>query len=78
MTEEKEIKTTEAAVADALNPADVQKQLGNDAFAAKKFDDAIGFYSEAIKLDHENAIYYSNRRCNLFTYVALFCYSKSI
>ena len=37
-------------------------RLGNEAFSSKKFDAAISHYTEAIRLDPENAIYYSNRR----------------
>lgn len=36
--------------------------LGNEEFNAKNFDKAIKYYSEAIRLDPENHIYYSNRR----------------
>lgn len=38
------------------------RRLGNDAFAAKKYEEAIKHYSEAIKLDPQNPVYYSNRR----------------
>lgn len=37
-------------------------RLGNDAFAAKRYDEAIKHYSEAIQQDPENPVYYSNRR----------------
>jgi Ca2+-binding EF-hand superfamily protein/Arc/MetJ-type ribon-helix-helix transcriptional regulator len=37
------------------------KILGDDAYKAGKLDDAINAYSEAIKLDESNCIYYSNR-----------------
>ena len=37
-------------------------RLGNDAFLAKNYELAVIHYSEAIKLDPGNAIYYSNRR----------------
>jgi len=36
--------------------------LGNDAYLAKKYDEAIEHYSKAMLLDPENAVYYSNRR----------------
>ena len=38
------------------------RRLGNECFAAKKFEEAIVHYSNAIKEDSENAVYYSNRR----------------
>jgi len=53
-------------MADALPPApavsvgDVEKRLGNEAFAAKDFEKAIGHYEAAIKLDAENPFFYSN------------------
>lgn len=37
------------------------KELGNKAFADKKYDAAIGFYSDAIKLDPSNHVFFSNR-----------------
>ncbi len=49
-----------------------QKRLGNDAFQAKNYEEAIKFYSEAIKLDPENAIYYSNRRFYYFLFSTIF------
>jgi hypothetical protein len=40
---------------------------GNDAFSEKKYDEAISFYTEALKHSPENAVLYSNRW--LFFYV---------
>lgn len=37
-------------------------RLGNEAFATRKFDEAIAHYNNAIKYDPSNAVYYSNRR----------------
>mmetsp|Transcript_49322 Transcript_49322/g.139642 ORF Transcript_49322/g.139642 Transcript_49322/m.139642 type:complete len:90 (-) Transcript_49322:769-1038(-) len=47
---------------DNLVAAEAKKKEGNDAFAKKEYEAAIGFYSEAIELDPQNHIYYSNRR----------------
>ncbi|KAF1336779.1 Heat shock protein sti1, partial [Globisporangium splendens] len=48
----------------ALNEeAEEQKNLGNEEFNVKNFDKAIEYYSEAIRLDPANHVYYSNRRC---------------
>jgi tetratricopeptide (TPR) repeat protein len=43
------------------SPADMEKKLGNEAFAKKEFDTAIKHYNKAIELDGNNATYYSNR-----------------
>ncbi|TYZ67536.1 hypothetical protein PybrP1_007764 [[Pythium] brassicae (nom. inval.)] len=46
----------------ALNEAaEEQKNLGNEEFNLKSFDKAVECYSEAIRLDPENHVYYSNR-----------------
>lgn len=37
------------------------KNLGNEAFKAKKYQEAIGHYNEAIKLDESDPVFYSNR-----------------
>jgi len=41
--------------------AEEKKELGNKAFAAKEYKEAISYYTEAIQLDPKNHIYYSNR-----------------
>ncbi|XP_047337642.1 translocon at the outer membrane of chloroplasts 64-like [Impatiens glandulifera] len=41
--------------------ADIAKEKGNEAFKAKQWQKAVGFYTEAIKLNGNNATYYSNR-----------------
>lgn len=41
--------------------AEAQKALGNEEFNNKNFAKAIECYSEAIRLDSDNFVYYSNR-----------------
>ncbi|XP_071691232.1 translocon at the outer membrane of chloroplasts 64-like [Rutidosis leptorrhynchoides] len=41
--------------------ADMAKEKGNNAFKAKNWQKAIGFYTEAIKLNNNNATYFNNR-----------------
>ncbi|GAB2270208.1 hypothetical protein Dimus_005115 [Dionaea muscipula] len=41
--------------------ADIAKEKGNKAYKDREWQQAISFYSEAIKLDPENATYYNNR-----------------
>lgn len=41
--------------------AEDKKQQGNTHFAAKEYDKAIEQYTDAIKLDRNNHVYYSNR-----------------
>lgn len=44
-----------------MSTAEDQKQLGNEEFNVGNYAKAVEHYSEAIKLDPENHIYYSNR-----------------
>lgn len=46
--------------------AEQAKKLGNEHFAAKEYEEAIKHYSEAIKLDSNNPVYYSNRSACYF------------
>jgi Flp pilus assembly protein TadD len=55
---------SDSAAAPSGSPADEAKRLGNEAFAKQAYDEAISHYSEAIRLDPNNAVYYSNRRCD--------------
>lgn len=41
--------------------AEMAKEKGNQAFKDRQWQRAIGFYTEAIKLNDKNATYYSNR-----------------
>lgn len=44
-----------------MEEAALRKKLGNEAYEAKDYPEAIKLYSEAIDLDPENHVYYSNR-----------------
>jgi len=48
---------SEGGVEEAL----LRKKLGNEAYEAKDYPRAIQLYTEAIELDPENHVYYSNR-----------------
>lgn len=48
-------------VEETLSPAELAKKRGNEAFLAKNYPEAIEHYSEAIKLNPNEAIFYSNR-----------------
>lgn len=41
--------------------AEERKKAGNEAYGKKDYETAIKFYTEAIELDPQNHIYYSNR-----------------
>lgn len=52
----------------AEGPGSEFKRQGNEHFAAKRWDEAIASYTEAIKVDPENgAVYYSNRSACWFS-----------
>lgn len=51
------------------------KELGNKAFSAKDFEEAIKHYSAAIKLDPKNHVYYSNRSAS---YASVKKYTEAI
>jgi tetratricopeptide (TPR) repeat protein len=42
--------------------------LGNDAFLAKNYEEAIKHYSDSIQTDPDNAVYYSNRRLAILNF----------
>jgi stress-induced-phosphoprotein 1 len=44
-----------------MNEAEAAKDKGNLAFKNKQFKDSVEHYSDAIKLDPSNHVYYSNR-----------------
>lgn len=44
-----------------VSEADAAKEAGNAAFKAGKYEEAVTWYSEAIKKDPNVAVYYSNR-----------------
>lgn len=52
---------SEPETGEAEKPSMIAKKKGNDAYLAKKYDEAISFYSEAINLEPDNAVFYSNR-----------------
>lgn len=45
-----------------LRQINFPSRLGNKHFAAKEYEKAVELYSEAIRLDSKNHVYYSNRR----------------
>ena len=53
-------KSARPSAEDKAN-ADKLKQKGNTLMSSKKYDDAIQSYTEAIKFDATNPVYYSNR-----------------
>ncbi|CAN0891442.1 Translocon at the outer membrane of chloroplasts 64 [Linum grandiflorum] len=64
LQEQADILSTSKRSSHAKNPeisADEAKEKGNQAFKEKQWQKAIGFYTEAIKLNDTNATYYSNR-----------------
>jgi stress-induced-phosphoprotein 1 len=46
---------------DKREQAELAKEKGNQAVKSKQYDEAISHYTEAIKLDPTNHVYYSNR-----------------
>lgn len=55
--------------------AETLKQQGNTAFQSGQFDKAIQLFSEAIKLDEQNHVLYSNRSA---CYVSLKQYEEAL
>ena len=55
--------------------ANAWKKEGNLALQEKKFQDAVNCYTEAIKLDASNHIFYSNRSA---AYASLGQYEKAL
>lgn len=49
------------------NKVEALKEKGNEAFKNGQWQKAVDFYTEALKLDRSNAIYYSNRSAALLS-----------
>ena len=60
-------KMSEPAEPEVSSPAEELKNKGNTAFGAKDFDGAIKLYTEAIKLEPGNPVFYSNRSACYFS-----------
>lgn len=64
LQEQAELAAKSPASGNALNKetsAEMAKEKGNQAFKEKQWQKAIGFYTEAIKLNGNSATYFSNR-----------------
>ncbi|XP_060205439.1 outer envelope protein 64, chloroplastic [Lycium barbarum] len=64
LQEQAELATKSSASGNALSKetsAEMAKEKGNQAFKEKQWQNAIGFYTEAIKLNGNSATYFSNR-----------------
>ncbi|CAN4086608.1 unnamed protein product [Withania somnifera] len=64
LQEEAELAIKSSASGNALSKeasAEMAKEKGNQAFKEKQWQKAIGFYTEAIKLNDNSATYFSNR-----------------
>ncbi|KAK6795696.1 hypothetical protein RDI58_009151 [Solanum bulbocastanum] len=64
LQEQAELATKTSASGNAMSKetsAEMAKEKGNQAFKEKQWQKAIGFYTEAIKLNGNSATYFSNR-----------------
>ncbi|KAJ8536083.1 hypothetical protein K7X08_034484 [Anisodus acutangulus] len=64
LQEQAELATKSSASGNALSKetsAEMAKEKGNQAFKEKQWQKAIGFYTEAIKLNGNSGTYFSNR-----------------
>lgn len=52
---------------ETLSAGEEFKKLGNECFIAKKYDEAIIHYTDAINSEPDNAVYYSNRSACFFS-----------
>uniref|UniRef100_A0A6N2MB28 Amidase domain-containing protein n=1 Tax=Salix viminalis TaxID=40686 RepID=A0A6N2MB28_SALVM len=57
-----------------IDDSELLKEKGNAAYKGNQWNKAVNYYSEAIKLNGENATYYSNRAA---AYLQLGCFQKA-
>uniref|UniRef100_W5NC97 Uncharacterized protein n=1 Tax=Lepisosteus oculatus TaxID=7918 RepID=W5NC97_LEPOC len=62
-------------MAEAERSAEELKEKANKYFKEKDYENAIKFYTEALELNPENAIYYSNRS---LAYLRTECYGYAL
>ena len=55
------LKTHRGGVTDKITQVNELKDQGNKAFQAKDYDTAINLFTEAIELDPQNHVLFSNR-----------------
>ena len=54
-------KSLQGKMTDKITQVNELKDQGNKAFQAKNYDTAIGLFTEAIELDPQNHVLFSNR-----------------
>ncbi|KAJ6715384.1 AMIDASE 1 [Salix viminalis] len=57
-----------------IDDSELLKEKGNAAYKGNQWNKAVNYYSEAIKLNGDNATYYSNRAA---AYLQLGCFQKA-
>ena len=67
-------KSTESLKSQDTSLGEKEKNLGNKCFMAKKYDQAVQHYSNALQLDPQNPIYLSNRA---MSYLKLGAYQEA-
>ena len=54
------------------NDPEALKVLGNKAFQAHNYHEAVEYYTRAIEINQKNHIYYANRKCFLQCFISCF------
>ena len=63
---------TEDVNSDNINKAEELKSQANEYFKTEKYPQAIEIYTQCIKLNPNNAVYYANRSIAYLRYIYIF------